>query len=157
MDTILGIGLTTGIAVGLLLIAYGVFFRRLGQTPDSPAAWIFYVLLLLAVVASNWQLRGPSGVALLDGLAAGVLVAAIGSVLYCIYVYAANRRDGWLLEYSLAKGTERITRQELSDEVREKRLRRLQAICRPGPFAALIFLQLVVFGTVVSLVSALVI
>lgn len=157
MHTILGIGLTTGAAAGLLLIVYGILFRRLGQTPDSPAGWVFYLLLLLAVVAANWQLRGPGGVPLLGGLAAGVLVAAIGSLLYCTYVYAANRRDGWLLEYSLAKGTERIERGELSPEVRQQRLRRLQAICRPGPFAALIFLQLVAFGTVVSLVSALVI
>ncbi len=138
------LGLTWGLGCGLLLVAYGLFFRRAGLSFRHPAAYVFY---LIAVVAALLPLWFGGGVWL------GTLSSAFAAFLYALWVYwyNANVDDALLIELR-EHATERRRRKGTDDEDGRERIERLT---QPGAFAQQVFLSLAVLGLLSSVVGAL--
>ena len=147
------LGLAWGLGCGLLLVGYGLFFRRTGFSFRHPAASVFYLIAVLAALLPLW-LRGDSGgppLSFVQGVWLGTLSSAFAAFLYALFVYWYNAKvdDGLLIEVR-EYATEKRRRKGLDDERGRQRIERWT---QPSVFAQQVFFSLGSVGLVSSVVG----
>ncbi len=144
-------GVGYGLVVGALLVGYGIYFRWRGFGPASRWGWGFYVLLPAGVLWTQAELE--TGVSLgaghywLNGFVAGLIASAV----YVVYVFVQNRfLDDSFLKALVEHQRQRLERKGLDPERTAQLMHRTEALARPAPFAAVVFLQLSVTAGIVA-------
>jgi len=91
----------------------------------------------------------------LQGLGVGSLAAAIAAAVYSVYVYGYNRFiDDSLLRAVFSSQQERLVARGLGEAEVAQATQMLEFFTQPGPFAAVIFVQLLGFAVLCTLVLA---
>ena len=147
------VGLAWGLGCSLLLVAYGLYFRRTGFGFRHPAAYVFYLIAVLAALLPLW-FHGDNGgrpLSFVEGVWLGTLSSAFAAFLYALFVYWYNAHvdDGLLIEvreYAIGKRR----RNGLDDERGRQRIERRT---QPRVFAQSVFLSLASVGLVSSVIG----
>ncbi len=147
------LGLAWGLGCGLLLVGYGFYFRRTGFSFRHPAAYVFYLIAVVAALLPLW-FHGDSGgnsLRFVDGVWLGTLSSACAAFVYALFVYWYNAKvdDGLLIEVREYM-TEKNRRKGLTDEPGRQRIERWT---QPRAFAQQVFFTLAMVGLVSSVVG----
>ena len=147
------LGLAWGLGCGLVLVGYGLYFRRTGISFRHPAAYVFYLIAVVAALLPLW-FHGDSGAGPLrfaDGVWLGTLSSAFAAFVYALFVYWYNAKvdDGLLIEVR-EYATERRRLRGLDDERGRQRIERWT---QPRAFAQQVFFTLASLGLVSSVVG----
>ena len=148
------IGLAWGLGYGVLLVAYGLYFRRAGLSFRHPAAYVFYLIAVVAALLPLWFHIDSGGrtPTLGGGVWLGTSSSAFAAFLYGLWVYwyNANVDDGLLIEvreYAMER-----RRRKGSDDGRGAE--RIERLTQPRAFAQQVFFTLAVLGLLSSVVGA---
>ncbi len=152
------IAIRAGIGLGVIEIAYGVFFRVGGFHFQSAWGWVFYLMLPVVIWWAQVIYRRESGsLTYRQGLSIGTLAVAIGAVIYAVQVWVYNEfiDDSLLVsvrEFQLAAWQD----QGLSGATLESAISQLEISLLPGVFAVLVCLRLIFLGVGFALIISLI-
>lgn len=143
--------------LGGALTAYGVLYRVAGLDRLPGLAWIFYLMVPVAVFFALRAFKTDRGElpGFGRGVGLGALVSAGGSFIYAVYVYLYNRFiDDSLLVTIRETSLQHYTEQGLGGEKLERAMATVEAFSQPGPFSVQVFLMLTLTGILGGLLLA---
>ena len=152
------IAIRTGLWLGIIEIAYGIFFRVGGFHFQSGWGWVFYLMLPVAVWWAQAHYRRKVGsMTYLQGLGIAALVVSIGAAVYAVQVWAYNEfiDDSLLVsvrEYQMAAWQEA----GLSGATLQSAINQLEISLYPAVFAASVCLRMILVGVGCALVISLI-
>lgn len=139
---------------GVILVAYGVYFRRRDLHYKSSWAHVFSLPPALAAVSAQWAVSSGGGVTPtpMELVWSGGQAAAIASLVYGASVWAYNRFvDDSLLQTVRADFMESSTITDAPEEKRAKLVKRVDVSLTPEVFAVTVAIRLSFVGLVAAL------
>ena len=149
-----GTGLLWGGILAAAMVGYGLVFRLARLDYRSVWRFGFYVLPPVAGLAAqlSWG-RAGGAMAYADGFSLATIVVAMGTLAHGLYVYAYNRWIDDSLIQSVVRDRTAQVEARVSDPIRRARSQaRLEALGRPGRFAASVTVFLLLVSIVITAV-----
>jgi uncharacterized protein DUF4199 len=144
-----------GLRLGGFLWVYGLAFRLLELTAASPLAWVFYLALPVAAVLVLYERRKEGALSYRSGLLLSIGVISIGAAVYAIYVFGFNAFiDDSLIQTARENAFALLAERDLTPEQVASREKFIDLSTTPLGFALYIAIQMIIFGTLTSLLIA---
>ena len=147
-----------GLVIAAILVVYGIIFNVLNLRSVPLALWAFYLLPPLGAVLAHRSFRKSNGhLTFREGLAIAAIVVVVASAVYSFWVFVYNGwiDDSLLVEVKTSAQAELESR-DLDAESRSRAVRQIELFTRPALFSVFVWVRLVVFGMLTSVVAALI-